>query len=462
MLRYKRKNSYKWRVILVIFIIFIGTMTWFLAGRLEGKAPDIIINQLSEITGSPCEISGRASDLKNGIRNIKISLFKDGRDYMLLNKIFPAESFMGKSQVIEYDINLKIDTKKFGISDGNATLRINSSDHSWRNWWNGNKAYKEIKIIFDTKPPNIDVLTHAHNISQGGAGVIIYRVSEENTKNGVHVGKNFFKGYSGYFKEPLVYMAFFAINYNQGTDTELSVIALDKAGNRSRSGVYYNIRRKTFQKDNLNISDRFLKWKMSEFQVETPPSSKPPLVVKFLQINRELRKKNFEIISSACKNPDKKIYWQGSFLRLPKSANRAGFADHRSYYYNGKIIDKQIHMGIDLASLAHSPVPAANSGKIIFKESVGIYGKTIIIDHGFGLFSMYSHLSRFNIENGQKVSKGEIIGYTGTTGMAGGDHLHFSMIVQGVFCNPIEWWDAKWIRDNITEKISSVDLEIGQ
>ncbi|MCP4215581.1 MAG: M23 family metallopeptidase, partial [bacterium] len=105
----------------------------------------------------------------------------------------------------------------------------------------------------------------------------------------------------------------------------------------------------------------------------------------------------------------------------------------------------------------HAPVPAANKGKVVFSGIIGIFGKTVMIDHGFGLFSTYSHLSAFDVKPGQIVSKGEIIGKTGITGLAGGDHLHFGMMVHDTFVNPVEWWDAGWIKNNITDKIKKID-----
>ena len=150
------------------------------------------------------------------------------------------------------------------------------------------------------------------------------------------------------------------------------------------------------------------------------------------------------------------MYWQGAFGRLPGSATRSGFGDRRTYFYQGQKIDQQFHLGVDLASLSQSPIPAANKGKIVFADRLGIYGKTIIIDHGFGLFSMYSHLSGFDRHVDQMVSKGEIIGRTGNTGLAGGDHLHFSVLVNDVFVNPLEWWDATWIIHNVTGKIKRI------
>ena len=148
-------------------------------------------------------------------------------------------------------------------------------------------------------------------------------------------------------------------------------------------------------------------------------------------------------------------HWQGVFMRLPRSATRAGFGDKRTYHYGGKRVDQQTHLGIDLASISNSPVPAANAGKVVYAQRLGIYGRTVVIDHGWGLFSMYAHLNSFEVKEGELVQKGDIIGSTGTSGLAGGDHLHFSVLVQGVFVNPLEWWDPTWIQNNITNKFSS-------
>jgi len=179
-------------------------------------------------------------------------------------------------------------------------------------------------------------------------------------------------------------------------------------------------------------------------------------VDKFIFINSKLREKNNHFILENGKKTENQLYWEGAFGRLPNSARRAGFADHRVYKYKGNAIDTAVHMGIDLASVKHAAVPAANRGKVVFSGAVGIYGNMVCIDHGFGLFSLYAHLSRMSVNPGEMVAKGDVIGYTGTTGLAGGDHLHFGMFIDHIFINPIEWWDATWIKNNITSKIETV------
>ena len=86
---------------------------------------------------------------------------------------------------------------------------------------------------------------------------------------------------------------------------------------------------------------------------------------------------------------------------------------------------------------------------MIFADYLGIYGNTVILDHGLGVFSLYSHLSQIGIEVGAIVDKDQGIGESGATGMAGGDHLHFSILVNGILVDPLEWWDAKWLDLNI-------------
>ena len=101
--------------------------------------------------------------------------------------------------------------------------------------------------------------------------------------------------------------------------------------------------------------------------------------------------------------------------------------EQRSYMYNGQAVDYQTHLGVDIASLRNAEIRAANRGKVIFADYLGIYGNVVIIDHGQGVASLYSHLSSIETPVGTMVEKDQPIAHSGSTGMAGGDHLHFSM-----------------------------------
>lgn len=450
------KKNLKSKLILLVCLLVILPVAWVLAVKLEGEKPSIVLSPAIESIGRTQTLSLSVADAKSGMRKTWIGIIKDGKEVELFKKEFPFAGLMGGGKVHNADFKIKVEPKKIGITDGKAILRMVAKDYSWRSWFKGNTTYIEKEVMIDTKPPVVDILSRIHNVSQGGSGLVIYRLSEPCLNSGVYVGGHFFPGHSGYYKDQNFFMAFFALGYQQGPGTELFVKATDLAGNNSRAGFPYYIRKRTFKKVSMGISDKFLNWKMPEFDVDVASGSKSPLVAKFLEVNRKLRSYNYLEIQKTAKKTDNKLYWNGSFLRLPNSARKAGFADHRKYTYNGHVIDQQVHLGVDLASIAHSPVPASNAGKVIFTGSIGIYGKTVIIDHGFGLFSTYSHLSAFDVKNGQMVSKGAIIGRTGSTGLAGGDHLHFGILVHNTFVNPVEWWDPAWIKNNISGKIKMV------
>ena len=444
------------RFMLLICVIVLLPAAWIIAAKLEGKKPSILIDSLSQYIGKTQTLSVTVSDAQTGVRKVWMGLVKDGKETVLLEKQLPSSGILGGGEKHEASFNVKIEPENLGITDGKAILRMVAKDFSWRSWFSGNTTYLEKDVIIDTKPPDLDILTKIHNVSQGGTGLVIYKISEPCLNSGVAVGENFFPGYTGFFKDKNLFMAFFALNYKQGPGTHIFVKATDFAGNDARAGFPYYVKKRSFKEVVINISDKFLNWKMPEFNIDVPPGAETPMVDKFLKVNRELRNSNGKQLLEIVSETDNKLYWNGAFLRLPNSARKANFADHRKYRYKNQIIDQQVHLGIDLASIAHSPVPASNSGKVVFTGYLGIYGKTVVIDHGFGLFSTYSHLSAFDVKQGQVISKGDVIGRTGSTGLAGGDHLHFGIIVHNTFVNPIEWWDAAWIKNNISTKIETI------
>jgi len=431
--------------------------------KFEGKKPVVDMVVPSLYLTKSYEMSIEITDPKTGLRKIMVSIMQQGKEKILLEKQYDVTGFLGMfggSKTIKDNLIIPIDFWKYGMTDGEATIQIMVSDYSWRDWGKGNSAYIEKKVIIDSQPPNVNVLTQRHNIEPGGTAIVIYKLFEENIKSGVKVGDNFFPGHSGLFSDKNIYTAFFALSHVQGPGTSISVLAEDMAGNTTKRGFHHYIRDKNFPTDTLNISDAFLEEKIPDFDVGekngTFQGEKNPLLKKFLYINGEIRKNNVETILSLSKDTENKQYWDGKFLRLQGSSKKAGFADQRIYKYAGKVIDRATHMGIDLASTANAHVKAANSGRVIFTQQIGIFGNTVVIDHGFGLCSLYAHLSQISVNKGDMVKKGDDIGLTGLTGLAGGDHLHFSMIVHNVFVNPVEWWDDSWIKNNITSKIDFV------
>jgi murein DD-endopeptidase MepM/ murein hydrolase activator NlpD len=229
------------------------------------------------------------------------------------------------------------------------------------------------------------------------------------------------------------------------------VIAEDRAGNHASAPASISMLPRPRPSGSIELDDEFMASKVDEIL----GSQDGPVLDGYLKINRDIRKANAEKIRELCRTSSPRMLWSGAFEPLPNGETREKFGVRRTYRYQGRDVDQQTHLGLDFASLSHADVPAANSGNVVFAEDLGIYGNTVIIDHGLGLFSLYAHLSDISVAVGDAVKKGELLGHTGTTGLAGGDHLHFSMIVSGEFVEPEEWLDAKWIQDHVYARLGS-------
>lgn len=448
-----KDNKVKTKVLAVLFICLAAGAGYIFWVKMETDSPKVDLDLGSGYMGASQTVNVTAQDPNSGLKHIRMSIFQNGLDTPVMDTNIEKAA---NEPVRKKSFRVSIQPSKLNISDGEAFFRLSVDDRSWWRWFNGNRTYIEKKVVIDTKPPEIQLLSKRHNIAQGGSGVAFYRVSEP-CVSGIEVGDLFYKGYPGRFSDQSIMTAFFALRHDQGTGVTVLAKAEDKAGNATATALPHYIKRKRFRKDSIRISDNFLTAKMPEFYNHVARDPGAPLLDYFLKINRDLRARNYDDFRKIAESSEPNQYWEGAFLRLHQSATMARFADERDYMYNGKHIDTQTHMGVDLASTSHAPVNAANSGKVIFVGDIGIYGKTVVLDHGFGLLSTYSHLNGYEVMDGQIVSKGEIIGQSGVTGLAGGDHLHFGMMVQRIFVNPVEWWDGQWIEHNISDKMQMIE-----
>jgi murein DD-endopeptidase MepM/ murein hydrolase activator NlpD len=425
--------------ILVVVVAILGLGLFYFLGT---PAPKVSLSPDAGPISARRELALRL-DAQGGILK-KLSVFsiQAEKTVNILAKDYPP----GSRQAAE-TFNLAL----AGLKEGAFTLQVEATSSAPR--FGANRTTTQThSFTLENKPPVVAVLSVAHNIIQGGAGLVVYIVSKEVEKTGVVSGDQFFPGYrqGGNF-----YVCLFPFPY----DTEPGkyvpkVIAVDRAGNERLMGINYHLTAKTFSTDRIDLKDSFLEKIAADFK-DKFPQAKTPLEI-FLKANRDERQKDRKLKYDYSLKTSPVPLWQGTFLRMPKAALLGGYAQSRTYIYQGKEVDRQTHLGFDLASLAQAEVPAANRGKAVFAGDFGIYGQCIIIDHGLGLQTLYGHLSRIGVKPGDNVEKGQIIGNTGATGMAGGDHLHFEMNVSGQAVNPIEWWDSHWIKNNITGKLEMV------
>lgn len=420
----------------------------FLYGKLEGEAPELSVSPQPVAVGKQTKLTLSMADRSSGLKEAKVTLEQGGRLVKLLEETFPS----GTSQAERV---LEISADGLGLQEGPAVFRAEVRDRSWRG---GNPKILEANVRVDIRPPILSILSPFHYLNQGGAGLVAFRASEPLQMSGVRVGERWFKAYpagsdNGWF-------VLFAVPHDLSPQVSIYLEAEDLAGNKARTQFKYNIKPKKFRQDAIRLSEEFLQ-RILPYFLERDPGLKGELHEMFLQINRELRKANEQAVQEICKNTSPEPLWSGPFLRMANAKSMAGFADRRTYIWKDKAIDEQVHLGVDLASLVTSPVEAANKGRVVFAGELGIYGNTVVLDHGCGLFSMYSHLSQISASMGQLMEKGERLGLSGSTGLAGGDHLHFSILVGGVYVNPIEWWDPHWLKDNVEEKLALLSRPSG-
>jgi murein DD-endopeptidase MepM/ murein hydrolase activator NlpD len=376
----------------------------------------------------------------SGLKNVTVTAIQGDKKVQLLSKEYPEGTEKAREA-------FKI-SPQAGFKEGPLKLQIVATDRSIFNFGSGNKSEMVSDFTLQNKPPSVTALSTAHNIARGGAGLVVYTSNRELEKSGVVFANRFFPGYR---QSGDIYASLFAFPHDLPNDQFVPKIqAVDSAGNERMTGIYYRILPKSFPKDRIELTDGFLNKVAADFQDKYPAAT--PLEI-YLRVNRESRVSDNKILAEVGRKTSPVPLWEGDFVRLPNSAPRGTYAQQRSYFYKGKQVDQQMHLGIDLASLAHADVPAANKGKVVYADDLGIYGQCVIIDHGLGLQTLYGHLSRISVKVGEAVQKGQIIGNTGDTGLAGGDHLHYGVVVSGEQVNPIEWWDPKWIKNNVTDKL---------
>ncbi|HKI51266.1 MAG TPA: M23 family metallopeptidase [Geothermobacteraceae bacterium] len=425
--------------VVLLFVLLIALIAGGVYYFRDTEGPQVVINPDSGPVSANRPLQLKLTDQDSGLRNASVSVVQNGKTFPLLNSEFPIQTQTESLPLSLADLKLK---------SGPLELVVQATDRSVYHFGKGNTSEQRVMLEYDNKPPVISVRSRSHNLRQGGSGLIIYTVSEEVVRTGVVLGERFFPGYQQPSGD---YACLFSLGYDtdaKGVSPRL--IAEDLAGNERQTGFNYFANPRKPVHTRINLSDSFLDAKMPNFQHLYPEET--DLLGVFLKVNQQLRTANRQQLGSLGKKTASEPLWNGSFFRQP-GANKEGFGAVRTYYYRGKKVDIQTHLGIDLASVAHGPINATNDGVVVYADEFGIYGQCVIIDHGLGLQSIYGHLSSIGVAVGDQVHGGDEIGRTGATGLAGGDHLHFGILVAGTPVNPLEWWDPNWVKNNITSKL---------
>jgi murein DD-endopeptidase MepM/ murein hydrolase activator NlpD len=435
----------------VILVVLAGG--YFLVPRFEWHRPQItIVPDADTIGAAPLQIA--VTEQGRGLKSLTAVLSSGGTEYPLVSEQYDQDVKDKK-----YTVGL---TKITGLKEGPAVLRVSARDRSWWNFFRGNEAVVQKNLTIDITPPTLELVADDRYINFGGVGVIVYKPSDDTITSGVKIGNYFFPGYKGQVKEhPEQYIVFFAHPYNVNEGEKASLVATDRAGNTREMKLVYELKNVKYKKSSIRIDDNFIQQKVAPLLNDVATRQGSPKEI-FIKVNKNLRKENEDKIRSITEKETPTILWHDAFSQLSNSKVEANFADARTYVYNGEAIDSAYHLGYDLSVTKHYPAEAANSGTVAFVGDLGIYGNTVIIDHGLGLFTLYGHLSSIDVKVGDQLKQRQLIGKTGETGLAAGDHLHFGVYLHGLAVLPVEWWDQKWINDNVQPKLAGSTVDTNE
>jgi murein DD-endopeptidase MepM/ murein hydrolase activator NlpD len=447
----------------LLLLIVIAAGSIFYLARRE-TAPLVTIEQPERVIGQAGTLTVSAETPGRKFTQFDVVLEQNGQVTKLFSLVSPPGENGSAATSVTLDANTLRYSRPIGkqsvpsLRSGPAKITVTATRKSFLNLRTlTTTATKDVQVRLE--PPKIAVLSTHHYVNHGGSEMVVYRATPDDVASGVRVGDVEFPGFP-IGNDPAVKAAFFSLLWDQPLNARIAAFARDEAGNETKVSFVDNVFEKPQKKSRIELDDKFIDRVTPEIAEHAPelnlpaPPTADNMLDVFLKENGELRQLNAKKIQELARKTSPMRLWDGPFVQLGNSKVEAAFADHRTYIYKGKDVDHQVHLGFDLAVTSRVPIVAANSGTVVNASWLGIYGNCVILDHGQGVQSLYGHLSSFDVAVGDKVTRGQTIGRSGMTGMAGGDHLHFTMLVNGAMVNPVEWWDPHWIQDRVMRKLA--------
>ncbi len=453
--RRDREKKRRWRWILIVLAVLAAA--WGVYGSVYvGPEPTIELELERPAIGAPTTIVARFAEPRRGLGDVSLSLHQGERSVVLgrSEAVQPSPFKPWERGVAEVALAGRAGRREpEWLEEGEVVIRAAAERMSGL-LRRAEPVVVEKTVTVRMRPPSLSVLSGPLYVRQGGSGAIVFRPGATAVRSGVVAGVAEFRSYPLPGAKAGERFVLFGVPWDVGDVEGILLFAEDDAGNRAVKRAPDGFRPAPPKRDTIRLSDGFIERVVPAIASQTPKldPGRPPLE-QYLWINGELRRQNRALLAELSKSSAESFLWQGAFLQLPGAARKASYAEVRSYIYDGREVDRQTHLGLDLASVARAPVPASNSGVVLHAGDLGIFGNTVVLDHGFGFVSVHAHLSAVSVSAGQSVAKGETLGRTGATGLAGGDHLHLGLFIQGTAVDPIEWLDPVWIERNIADRL---------
>jgi hypothetical protein len=417
----------RFRALLFWIIVLVGAgagagFGWL---RCEGTPPEVRAEEPIQVSRSGGRVTLELGDPGSGLRSVQVVLTHARGEATLFEASYPGSLLRGGSAPrVTGTLDIEIDTKALELRDGAGILRVTARDWSLRDGLSGNQTSVELPVTIDVRPPRVEVESGLTYVQRGGAAAVVYRVSEPAVRDGVEVAGRFYAGAplrsaqagaeatSGGARR----VAIFAVPAEAPENPPIYVVAFDAVGNRGAASFSTRLQDRTFEDVPVRLPAAFLANKVPPLAEANGIDESDPAAA-FRTVNTRLRAENEARIREVLRSTPTERRFEGAFEQLPGSTVTSRFAEQRGYLVDGEELSRATHYGYDLASTARAPVG--------------------------------------DVAPGDVVQRGQTIGLTGQTGLAGGDHLHFAILVGDTYVDPIEWWDPKWIRDHIDARLES-------
>ena len=440
-----------------VLVVLVGAAIALWGALRRGPAPQVAISTDRPAVGAATKVVARFAEPSGGLGLVRLELVQGEKTVTLAERSFPrAGAFSPVKGSLTPSVELTATVGRSAqewLKEGEVVVRA-TADRMAGPLRSKAPVVVEKRLPVLLRPPRLELLSKQHYVRQGGSGVVVLRAGTSAARSGVRAGTAESVSFPLPGGGPGERFVLFAVPWELDDPGQIRLFAEDDAGNRTELPFVDLFKPAPPRNDRLELSDAFLAKVVPAIASQTPGfDASGSLLDQYLRINGDVRRETLAKLAGIAKDTAAEFLWRGAFAQMPNTQRRAGFAETRTYVYQGRPVDHQTHLGLDLASTEHAPVPAANAGRVVFAGWLTIYGNAVVVDHGYGLMSLYGHMSSLSVKAGDAVGKGQVLGNSGSTGLAGGDHLHLEIFVQGRSVSPIEWLDEHWIRDNIATKI---------
>lgn len=464
-------------IILAAFIpiAYVGWQDLY-SGFLEAEPPVIEVTEQPRGIGLlPVALRFKLTDLNSGLDEVVVrSRQRSGSRVILRQKLDGRK---------EANVEIEFPGQDSALEPGLALIQIRAFD---RSLWN-NTIEEAFKVSVDYRKPTVEVASTHHNVTVGGSQLVFYRAFDESLAiSGVKVGQHTFlgipaRGIDKSFGDQSLFLALYTVDFDTKPEKGfVKVFAEDLAGNASSKTFFNRVKAASIRKVNKNLSEEFLRTRTArlfeinhkrlektageigmDIALRSKRGTKARLIEQFQILNDYLRVVDNNTIVNRMDRPHLEAFFSEAFE--PQAGSLTGlYGDHITYAFQGNIVGEHLQQGyVYRMRSGTNSVSAANDGIVIFSDDIGVYGRTVAIDHGLGVTTLYGSLGNIQVQQGQEIQAGDPIGSTGPSGIFGADELYFEVRLHGVPVNPREWFDRSWYYAHITSKAIRLKQKLG-